>query len=141
MTKGHDQRNREDYYEPEKSPRHEIFSHKWLDPVCVGNGCQSLFLKEAKEQLVSQAAEIDRLKHRLDLLGDVPSPTEDTLFALSSHHTWHHNRETELAADVARLSLKLAEKSEQKSVEHLNAHGFKTLLEQKTAECAQLRSE
>lgn len=27
-----------------KNPCDEIFDHKWLDPVCVGKGCQSLVL-------------------------------------------------------------------------------------------------
>lgn len=52
--------------------------------------------------------EYDKLQHRLDLLGDFPSPTEDTLFGLSAHHTWHHDRENELSTklEVAELLAK-----------------------------------
>ena len=31
------------------NPCDKIFDHKWLDPECVGTGCQSLFLKELRE--------------------------------------------------------------------------------------------
>jgi hypothetical protein len=30
--------------QPAQNPCAKIFDHKWLDPVCVENGCQSLFL-------------------------------------------------------------------------------------------------
>lgn len=34
-----------------ENPCDEIFTHKWLDPACVGGGCQSLTLERACELL------------------------------------------------------------------------------------------
>lgn len=45
------------------NPCAKIFDHKWLDPVCVEGGCQSLFLKHARERIgVLEAALRDVLQ-------------------------------------------------------------------------------
>ncbi len=56
-------------------PPEKILTHKWLDPKCCDTGCQSLFLKHARE-------EIEELKTKL--------AEKDALFNKSLSHTLTH---------------------------------------------------
>ena len=46
------------------TPWHEkIFAHKFLDPHCVENGCQALFLKAVQDQLATiRAAAVQKAR-------------------------------------------------------------------------------
>lgn len=42
------------------------------------------------------ASAVQEMRQTLDLLGVVQDDDENTLFACSAHHTWHHERENQL---------------------------------------------
>lgn len=64
--KGHDQRNREDYYEPEKSIR----DFKYLNPECGLSGCQWLVAEHQvdvyRKRMADMESELERLRSFID---------------------------------------------------------------------------
>jgi hypothetical protein len=58
-----------------------IFDHKWLDPACVDNGCQSLFLKQSTELL-------KRITFMARTSGGTAGPDSDLMAACDEAETF-----------------------------------------------------
>jgi len=74
----------------------------WMTDGCPCNhvlGVNSM--NETRWRLLMQLQQ--EQSRRLAAIGDVPSPTYDTLFALSAHHTWHHNEENRLREALNKI--------------------------------------